>query len=366
MHYIWQNSSWPHFKYDISELQDILYNYIRDNSSLSSRIDEIDPKYSSDILVDIVVSEALNTSEIEGEYYNESSIRSSVRKMLGLDYAKTSDKKSESLSRLMIDARSSFNEPLSEEMMFHWHKLLMKDSNLSPSDIVNWRTGNEPMQIVSGSIGNEKVHYEAPPSRIVPYEMQRFIEWFNKSNNVIPGMIRCSIAHLYFEVIHPFEDGNGRIGRVIAEKALSQDLGVPVLMSLSSEIMKNKKQYYYELSKASSDNLDITPWLRYFTSLIYNAHLSTRDRMNFILKKARFWNEYDTILNERQKKVIARVFAAGVDGFEGGISAKKYMQITGCSKATATRDLADLLSKEITKVVSLGGRNTRYDLKTYF
>ncbi len=363
MRYIWQNTAWPNFKYDLTNVQDILYNYIRDMSSLSSRLDEIQAAYSKDAVVDIIVAEALKTSEIEGEYYNETNLRSSVKKILGLTVdIKTSDKKAESLSYLMLEARSTFNKPLTEKMLFHWHKLLMQESKLDPAYIANWRKSEAPMQIISGPIGNEKVHYEAPPSAIVAYEMNRFIEWFNNSNGILPGPIRSAIAHLYFEIIHPFEDGNGRIGRVIAEKALSQDLKIPILISLSSEIMKNKKEYYNALFKASQDNIDITPFLLYFTSIIYNAHLSTKDKIEFILKKARFWQEFDSILNDRQKKVITRIFAAVTDGFEGDLSAKKYMQITSCSKATATRDLTNLLEKKALKILSFGGRSTRYEI----
>ncbi len=192
--------------------------------------------------------------------------------------------------------------------------------------------------------------------------MQRFIKWFNNSNATLSGPVRAAIAHLYFEVIHPFEDGNGRIGRVIVEKALSQDLKIPALISISSEIMKNKKQYYNELSRAGGESLDITGWVQYFTLLIYNAHISTKSKIEFALKKAKFWCRFDLILNERQKKVITRIFAAGDHSFEGGISAKKYVQITGCSKATATRDLTDLLTKNATKSLSFGGRSTSYEI----
>lgn len=366
MQYIWQNPDWPNFQYDNTKLQNTLYDYIRDISSLTNRLEEIHSFYSIDAVIDIVVSEAVNTSIIEGEYYNQDNIRSSVKKILGFKHqsSKTIDKKAESLSYLMMHARNTFNEPLSEKILFDWHKLLMQESKLNPSYISHWRTGTDPMQIISGPLGNETVHYEAPPSQTIQFEMQRFIEWFNESDGKIIGPIRSAIAHLYFEVIHPFEDGNGRIGRIIAEKALSQDLKIPVLISLSSEIMKNKKQYYSELSKASSNaNLDITSWIEYFSRLIYDSHFSTKDKIEFILKKARFWRKFNEILNERQKKVISRMFDAGVKGFEGGISSKKYMQITGCSKATATRDLQDLLEKGATYLLYSGGRSTRYEIR---
>ena len=364
MHYIWQNSDWPNFKYDLSGIQDTLYSYIRDMSTLSTSLDQTQAELSYDTLIDIIVAEALKTSEIEGEYYSEINVRSSVRKILGLDNksSNTCDKRAESLSYLMIEARNTFDAPLTEAILFHWHGLLMKESKLNPKHISQWRKGVDPMQIISGPIGNERVHYEAPPSEIVVFEMNRFMGWFNSSAN-LQGPVRAAIAHLYFKIIHPFEDGNGRIGRIISEKALSQDLQRPILISISSEIMKDKKRYYSELSRASGENLDITAWIHYFVNLVYSAHLSSKVKVEFVLRKAKFWRKFDGILNERQRQVINRVFEEGDGGFEGGISAKKYMQISGCSKATATRDLADLFVKKVIRSLSFGGRGTSYEIE---
>ena len=362
MRYIWQNSNWPVFKYDLSKVQAILHSYESDMNVFSATVDHIQASLSYETIVDIIVSEALKTSEIEGEHYSEINVRSSVRNILGLnDIAiNTRDKRAESLSHLMIDARKTFYKPLTEEMLFHWHDLLMKESKLNPQYVSCWRKGTDPMQIVSGPIGHEKVHYEAPPSETITFEMQRFIGWFNNESTNLAGPVRASIAHLYFEVIHPFEDGNGRIGRIIAEKALSQDLKRPVLISISSEIMKDQKEYYNQLSRSSNDDIDITKWINYFVELIYKAHISSKVKIDFVLQKTKFWHAFDNVLNERQKKVISRIFEAGVDGFEGGISAKKYMNIADCSKATATRDLADLLYKGVIKPLSFGGKNTSY------
>src|SRR5437016_4756958 len=199
----------------------------------------------------------------------------------------------------------------------------------------------------SGHHGRWVVHDEAPPSQDVPKEMKKFIRWFNETAPSKPKAIkfapvRSAIAHLYFESIHPFEDGNGRIGRAIAEKALSQGFGYPVVLSLSPAIEADKKMYYRALKEASKSN-EINAWVRYFVSIVLNAQMDTEAQINYILKKAKFFDTFSDKLNERQMKIVKRMMRAGIQGFEGGMSAQKYMKVTGVSKATATRDLQDLL-----------------------
>jgi Fic family protein len=221
------------------------------------------------------------------------------------------------------------------------------------------------MQVVSGPIGKETVHYEAPPSSIVSAEMQRFIQWFNDTGKgaaleISKPAIRSAIAHLYFETIHPFEDGNGRIGRAISEKALSQGLGQPVLLSLSKTIEANKADYYQALKAAQRSN-EITPWIRYFVGVVLAAQKEAEEQIDFTLKKAKFFDRYDAQLNDRQLRVLRRMLEEGPKGFDGGMSAKKYVAITKTSKATATRDLQDLADKGALVAVG-GGRSTRYEV----
>lgn len=373
MKYIWQLTGWPNFTYDMEPLQETLYLYAKISGEVSGGFQQIAQEDQKEALLDIIVAEALKTSEIEGEYYDQEDVRSSLKNHLGISTKKKriKDKRAENISRLMVCTRETFLQDLSEEALFGWHKILMADHpDMNFKDIGKWRDGQEPMQIISGPDGQEKVHYQAPPSKIVAEEMSGFINWFNKtspaSNRVaLPGPIRAAIAHLYFECIHPFEDGNGRVGRAISEKALSQDLGRPVLLSLSSEIMKSKKAYYEHLSKFSRDSLDISGWISYFTNLIYSAQVSTRDLIEFVLYKARFWREWSDKLNPRQISVLQRMFGEGPDGFKGGISASKYMKLTGVSKATATRDLTDLLAKGCIVAGESKGRSTRYDLPNF-
>lgn len=243
--------------------------------------------------------------------------------------------------------------------------MLLSSSSNPHLKIASWRTHTEPMQIISERHGKRVVHYEAPPSRDIPKEMKTFIQWFNDTApgklHAIPfAPVRAAIAHLYFESIHPFEDGNGRIGRAIAEKALSQGFGYPIILSLSQIIESKKKAYYTALHTASRSN-EITDWIYYFVTVVLNAQTEVEKQIDFILKKAAFFNTFQQVLNERQLKVIQRMMKAGTKGLEGGMSAKKYMAIANTSKATATRDLQHLF--EIRAVKQIGsGRSVRYEL----
>jgi Fic family protein len=229
-----------------------------------------------------------------------------------------------------------------------------------------WRVGGDPMQVVSGRIDRPTVHFEAPPCERVPAEMARFIEWFNRtapgaSQPVSHAPVRAAIAHLYFETIHPFEDGNGRIGRALADKTLSQGIDRPVVLSLSRAIEARRNEYYQALKTAQRGN-EITPWIRWFTDIVLQAQIDAETRIRFVLRKVRFFERFGGALNERQQKVLRRMFEAGPDGFTGGMNARKYTALTGVSKATATRDLQQL-SLLGALIPTGGGRSTRYELK---
>jgi Fic family protein len=263
----------------------------------------------------------------------------------------------------MVDVRENYARPLTVEMLFAWHEMLMAGS----TDIIigNWRVHNEPMQVVSGALGKEKVHFEAPPSARIPGEMERFIRWFNDTapcgkQEIKRAPVRSAIAHLYFESLHPFEDGNGRIGRAIAEKALSQTMGRPVLLSLSRTIEADRKSYYNALEKAQRTD-QVTKWVKYFVTTIIEAQKQMRYIIEFTLKKTKFFDQFKEMLNERQLKVIKKIMDAGHMGFEGGVNANKYMSIAKVSKATATRDLQYLADIKVL-LPEGGGRSTRYVL----
>lgn len=248
-------------------------------------------------------------------------------------------------------------------MILQWHQILME--GFPKINAGEWRKGEEPMQIVSGALGKETVLYEAPPSNRVPHEMNKFLQWFLRdefevNDEVTKALLKTAIAHLYFESIHPFEDGNGRIGRVLADYTLSNTLQSPVLLSLSKIIEKNKKQYYDALMQAQS-GLDITAWIQYFAEVILEAQKDAKRLIEFTVKKTKFFDRIKPLLNKRQVKAINRMLENGTDGFEGGMTAKKYMDITKTSKATATRDLQHLHELGVFKQIG-AGRSVRYDL----
>jgi len=358
----WQHKEWPDFKFDISNVEKFLYSFYERVGHVTGILKAIPDDLQIETLIEIMVAEAIKTSEIEGEFLSRRDVVSSIKKNLGLvTLDENKDARAAGISLLMINVRNTFSDPMSEQTLFDWHTMLM--SNVKDVEIGKWRTHKEPMQVISGALGKEKVHFEAPPSEIVPKEMTSFIKWFNDTapgskNEIRHAPIRAAISHLYFESIHPFEDGNGRIGRAIAEKALSQGIGRPVMLSLSKIIEGNKKKYYTELEKASL-SMEINSWVTYFIETIIEAQADSENLIDFTLKKVKFFDRFRDLLNERQLKVIKRVLDEGPEGFMGGINARKYVSISKTSKATATRDLQYLLDIKAL-LVSGGGRNTSY------
>ena len=242
----------------------------------------------------------------------------------------------------------TFRTPVSHTQVWSWNQMVTRGrKDLRKTGA--YRTHKEPMQVISGPVHAPKVHFEAPPSRNMKPEMNGFITWFNgtepQKSNAVPALTRAGIAHLYFVCIHPFEDGNGRIGRGLAEKALSQSLGHPTLMALSSTINKEKKLYYQAL-EMNNKGLEITNWLVYFAKTILQAQQSSQRLIDFLIEKTHFYDQLRGQLNERQQKVLARMFREGVEGFKGGLSADNYITIAETSRATATRDLQDLVNKK--------------------
>lgn len=355
--YNWQQVDWPDFKYNLSRSNEVLDVFEQETSHVSGILKAIPQDAYIEAMINLMVAEALKTSEIEGEYLQRSDVLSSIRNNLGLNSTleKVIDKRARGAAELMVAVRKSFAQPLTKEMLFDWHKMLLRQS--SKIKVGAWRTHIEPMRVISGAVGKEKVHFEAPPSSRVPKEMEMFIDWFNNtapggSHEIKKSSVRSAIAHLYFESIHPFEDGNGRIGRAIAEKALSQGVGRPVLLSLSQAIEAKKKIYYEQLQKAQCSNR-ITSWINYFANTVLEAQLLAKVLIELSLKKAKFFDKYKNCFNPRQEKVIKKMLEAEPKGFEGGMSAKKYMSITKTSKATATRDLQALA--DLGALTSQGG-----------
>jgi len=365
--YNWQQKDWPKFEYSLQSIEDELFLFAEKTGKVAGVLNALAESTQTEAVIDIMVSEAIKTSEIEGEYLSRKDVLSSIRKNLGLltspEYI--ADKKAVGIGELMIDVRNSYKEELTQEKLFSWHRMLLRGS--SGIEIGAWRTHEEPMQVVSGALGKEKVHYEAPPSDRVPEEMKGFIAWFNETapggkKEIKKGPVRSSIAHLYFETIHPFEDGNGRIGRAIAEKALSQGIGRPALLSLSKAIEAKKSAYYDALQQAQS-SLEITEWINYFVRTILTAQVDAEAIIDFTLKKTKYFERLKDSLSERQLKVIRRMLEEGPKGFQGGMNAGKYGSLAKISKATATRDLQELLKLgAIVPFGEAGGRSTKYQV----
>ncbi|MFY8022174.1 MAG: DUF4172 domain-containing protein [Bacteroidia bacterium] len=359
--YNWQQEDWLQFKYSNELSEEVLQLFLTNTGYLKGFQEGLSEEEQLDSLLKIMMKEALKTSSIEGEVLSKKDVLSSIKKKLGLlqSNEKLKDKKAEGIAELMVDVRKTFKSPLNEEMLFRWHKKLMKgDVNVL---VGQYRTHPEPMQVVSGAMGKLRVHFEAPPSIALPVEMSTFISWFNETEHELMNpVLRAALAHLYFESLHPFEDGNGRIGRALAEKALSQGLGSPVLFSLSAAIEADKKAYYSSLQKAQSSN-EVNSWLKYFNKLVLKAQELAKDEMKFTAKKSQFFKTYGALLNERQLKAVNRMFEEGPEGFIGGMNTAKYMGITKASKATATRDLQE--ARDAGYFVSKGGgRSTSYEL----
>ena len=363
--YNWQYQDWPLFRFELEEAEGDLYAFTEKVGFVTGLLTGLPAQTELDTIVELLVAEAIKTSEIEGEYLNRKDVYSSVRNNLGLtgQPEPVHSRQAEGMGRLMVEVRKQYAAPLGEEDLFSWHRLLFPGRH--DLRVGAFRRHEEPMQVVSGALGKERVHFEAPPSARVAQEMEGFIRWFNDTapGGVRPirqGPVRAALAHLYFESIHPFEDGNGRVGRAIAAKALAQGIGRPVLLSLSRTIEAHKRTYYEQLS-AAQRTLEVTPWVHWFTGICLQAQTETEAGVAFTLQKARFFDQYRHHLNERQLLVVQRMFDEGPSGFHGGMNARKYVSLTKASKATATRDLQQLQELGAFQVLG-GGRSTRYEL----
>ena len=365
----WQKNNWPIFTYDKSEIEKLERDFSRQSGFSLGIARHLSSEDQDELLVELVSNEALKTSEIEGEFLDRESLQSSIRREFGLGILNHFNAKpaETGIAQMMKDIFTNYDSPLTEKTLCIWHEMLMAGrKNLK---IGKYRTHKEAMQIVSGRYDKPKVHFEAPPSFKVPKEMEKFLQWFNKSapdgKDPLPPLIRAGIAHIYFVSIHPFEDGNGRIGRGIVEKSLSQNMGQPTLIALSSTINDKRKNYYEELAVQSTGN-DITKWLIYFGKTIIDAQKQTIKQVDFIITKTKFFDTHKEKLNPRQLKAINRILAEGSKGFDGGFSAKNYRAITNSPAATATRDLQDLVSKGIfTKTGQLKGTRYTLDLSSF-
>jgi Fic family protein len=344
----WQKPDWPHFSWDKTTLAKAEEQFLLETGVIVGTVKHLGQEDREQLTVESMSIEALTTSEIEGEILDRASVQSSIRKQLGLATDKRRPRPAEEgIAEVMVGLHRRFSEPLSEEMLFKWHRMVVRGRR-DLRDVGRYRTDAEPMQVVSGATHAPRVHFEAPPSPAVPREMKRFVTWFNRTapggREPLPSLTRAGIAHLYFVSIHPFEDGNGRIGRAIAEKALAEVRRQPTLIALAATILARRNQYYKALEAANKKN-EITAWLRWFATMAIDAQQRSIARVEFLIDKTRLLDRLRGQLNDRQEKALLRMLREGPEGFTGGLSAGNYATITGASPATTTRDLADMVDK---------------------
>ncbi|MFV1995474.1 MAG: Fic family protein [Verrucomicrobiales bacterium] len=349
MEWNWQRPDWPEFSYHPEALAPLETTFLSESGKIAGAFAHLDDKDRDTLRIELLSDEALGTSRIEGEVLDRESVQFSLRADFGIpsDRQHPVGPKERGITELLVEAYRTFADPLTDQSLRLWHKKLMC-GQLEDHSLGRYRTGNEPMQIVSGDPFDPEIHFEAPPSPTVAGEMKRYLDWFNttvptKSRIPLPSLARAAIAHLHFETIHPFSDGNGRIGRAIAEKALSQAMNRPLLLALSHTIEKDRKQYYQALASTRFTN-DITAWVTWFGEAVIRSVEDSRGRVEFVIQKTQFFDRYRGSLNERQEKVLRRIFREGPRGFKGGLSAGKYERIAKTSPATARRDLGRLVT----------------------
>jgi len=360
----WQQDAWPEFTWDQRRLTRAEMLFIESAGVLVGASKHLDAAERNALTVELMSHEAVDTSAIEGEPLDRDSVQSSIRRHLGLagDHRRAPPAEA-GIAEMMVDLYEQASAPLTEASLFQWHRLIT-NGRTDLHDIGRYRTHTDPMQIVSGALHAPKVHFEAPPSSQLAFKMQRFWDWLQRTapngEAPLPAVTRAGIAHLWFESIHPFEDGNGRLGRAISEKILAQGLSTPAITGMAGTLLQHRKTYYAELERAHCE-LEITNWLLWFAAKTLEAQRRTLRQVEFILEKSRLLGRLGDQLNARQEKAVLRMFAAGVEGFLGGLSAANYMKITAAPPATATRDLAALVAMgALTRTGS--NKATRYHL----
>jgi len=365
MEYIYQKENWPNFTWNNDEFVYLLGEARNLQGRLIGRMESLGFELRDEALLETLSLDVLKSAEIEGKLLNPEQVRSSIAQRLGMEFAGAimSDRNVDGMVDMMIDATQNCFKPLTKERLFDWHAALFPvgRSGMFKITVADWRKDTSGrMQVVSGAAGKEKVHFQAPDADLIEMEMVRFIKWFNEENK-IDLVIKAAVAHLWFVIIHPFQDGNGRITRALTDMLLAQsDKSTQRFYSMSAQIRIERKEYYEILEKTQKGDLDITEWIKWFLSCLINALKATEDVLARVLLKADFWSRNSkTIINERQKKVLNKL----LDGFEGKLTSIKWAKITKCSKDTAVRDINDLISKDILQKEPAGGRSTSYKLK---
>lgn len=363
--YIWQYPEWPSFTWNDSRLISLLSEVRNLEGKIQGMMDGLGFNVQSMTALNVMTEDVLRSNEIEGVILNSDKVRSSIARHLGIDTAglPQPDHYTEGVVQIMMDAVTNCNKPLTPERLFNWHAALFPTgrSGMYPITVGAYRTGGEPMQIVSGAMGKEKVHYEAPPSDVVPDMMTDFLTWINSDNTVIDPVLKAAVAHLWFVATHPFDDGNGRLTRTITDMQLAKADGFPLrFYSMSAEILREKKAYYEILEHTTSNSTDITEWLEWFLNTMKSSILRAKETVKRVVCKSSFWQRHREIpMNERQVRVVNMLW----DGFTGKLTSSKWAKITKTSQATALRDITDLIEKGILTAAADGGRSSNYLLK---
>jgi Fic family protein len=364
MVYIHERAEWPEFEWNAEKLAETLVQVRHQQGRLLGRMESLGFQLKAEASLQTLTEEVVKSSEIEGEILDRDQVRSSIAQRLGMDIGALTpaERHVEGVVELMLDATQRYDQALTTDRLFGWHAALFPTgrSGMRKITIGGWRTDKVgPMQVVSGAIGREKVHFEAPAAKRLPGEMKAFLDWFNAEQEQDP-VIKAALAHLWFVTIHPFEDGNGRIARAIADLALARSEHSPQrFYSMSAQIRKERKAYYDVLERTQRGTLDITRWLDWFLGCLGRAFDGAEAIIGNVLQKAQFWEKHGTSgLNDRQKLMLNRL----LDGFEGKLTSSKWAKIAKVSQPTATRDIDDLIKHGILQKDAAGGRSTSYSL----
>jgi Fic family protein len=365
--YIWQADDWPTWRYDLAALAQSLADVSRAQGLLMGRLADVGMALRDQASLSALTEDVIKTSEIEGEQLNVESVRSSIARRLGVDIGALAplDRHVEGVVEMVLDATANCNAPVTPDRLFGWHAALFPTgySGLVRINVGGWRDdATGPMQVVSGPLGRQRVHFEAPPAERLESETGRVLAWANSASNE-PPLIKAGLAHLWFVSLHPFDDGNGRIARAVGDLFLARADGSPQrFYSLSAQIQRERKAYYDILERTQKQSLDVTEWLAWFLATLHRAVDQAQHTLDAVLIKTRFWQRWaapgSASLNERQVKLVNRL----LDGFEGKLTSSKWAAIAKCSPDTALRDITELLARGILRKSDAGGRSTSYEL----
>ena len=363
--FIYQLPAWPSFKWNIEKINLLLTEVRHQQGKLLGRMERLGFALQSEATLQTLTLDVLKSSEIEGELLDTDQVRSSIARRLGIDIGGmvNADRHVEGVVEMMLDATQHFDQPLTDERLYGWHAALFPTGRSGMHKIVvgAWRDNlpHDPMQVVSGPMGKETIHYEAPAAELLPDEMNKFLQWFNETTTIDP-VLKAAIAHLWLVTIHPFDDGNGRIARAVADMQLARsDRTAQRFYSMSAQIRKERNAYYTILEKTQRGNLDITEWFEWFLQCLGHALNGSEETLSLIFKKASFWKAHEkTILNPRQVLLLNKL----LDKFEGKLTASKWAKIAKCSHDSALRDINDLIEKKVLTKEEGGGRSSSYVL----